>query len=115
MLNEKLLETKNFLKKISSTSPETAIVLGSGLSKICDSIEDSITVSYKDIPHLHSTTVQGHCGELIFGKLEKKDVLILSGRIHAYEGHDTNEVVFPIRALSQIGVKNLIDWYKKNY
>ena len=108
MLEQKLKETKDFLKTKFNFTAETAVVLGSGLGKITESINNSIKVPYKDIPHFFNTSVMGHTGELILGELEGKDVLFMSGRIHAYEGHSENEVAYPVRLLSQLGIKNLL-------
>ena len=108
MLEQKLKETKDFLKTKFNFTAETAVVLGSGLGKITDSIHNSIKVPYKDIPHFFNTSVMGHTGELIFGELEGKDVLFMSGRIHAYEGHSEDEVAYPVRLLSRLGIKNLL-------
>ena len=108
MLQEKLEDAKQFLENYLPTPCDTAIVLGSGLGKISEKIINPIRVPYKEIPHFFSTSVAGHSGELIHGTLNNTEVILLSGRIHAYEGHDLESVVFPVRLLKAYGVKNLI-------
>lgn len=87
--------------------PEIGIVLGSGLGIYVDQIEEKITIAYNDIPHFHRTSVEGHDGKLIFGKVKGKHVVALSGRLHAYEGYPMEDVVLPIRVMAMLGVKTL--------
>jgi purine-nucleoside phosphorylase len=108
MLEKKLKEAKEFIFKNFSQIPETAVVLGSGLGKITENLTEAISVQFDEIPHFFNPSVQGHSGKLIFGKLNEKAVFILSGRIHAYEGHSLDDVVFPVRLMRFIGVKNLL-------
>lgn len=97
-----------YLKERMKTVPETAVILGSGLGDFASAIEDRITVSYKDIPGFPVSTVPGHSGELIFGKVEGHDVAAMKGRIHYYEGVGIDAVVYPIKVLAELGIKNLI-------
>lgn len=94
--------------KLSQGTPEFAIVLGSGLSKLKDEIEPIEVINYKDIPDFPQTTVAGHHGSLIYGKLEGKLVLLMAGRFHYYEGYDMKTVTFPFRVFHLLGIKNLI-------
>ncbi len=106
---EKILQAANYVKeKIGDISPEFAIVLGSGLGKLKDEIELIETIDYKDIPNFPQTTVKGHTGQLLFGKLEGKYVLMMAGRFHYYEGYSMKEVTFPFRVFYLLGIKNLI-------
>lgn len=105
---EKIKSTATFLKTKTSVRPKTAVVLGSGLGNFASSIELSETFKYEDIPHFPTSTVEGHAGNLIFGKLHGKEIALLQGRFHFYEGYSMQEVVFPIRVLRQMGVEQLI-------
>jgi purine-nucleoside phosphorylase len=105
---EKIKETAAFLKNIIKDTPEFAIVLGSGLGKLKDEVEEIHTFDYTEIPNFPQTTVIGHGGKLIYGLLEGKKVLLMSGRFHYYEGYDMESVTFPIRVLHLLGIKNLI-------
>ncbi len=98
-----------FIKeKIGEKKPETAIVLGSGLGVLKEEIEDKIVLNYKDIPDFPISTVEGHAGELIIGKISGKEIIAMNGRFHYYEGYDIKQTVFPIRVFSLLGIKNII-------
>ena len=90
-----------------TTSPTTAIVLGTGLGKLANEITDATRISYKEIPNFPVSTVEGHSGNLIFGKLGDKDILAMEGRFHYYEGYTMQEVTFPIRVMYELGIKTL--------
>lgn len=99
----------DYLKsKFTEGTPSFAIVLGSGLSKLKDEINPIVTIPYKDIPDFPQTTVEGHSGELIYGRIEGKLVLLMAGRFHFYEGYSMKEVTFPFRVFHLLGIKNLI-------
>ena len=89
------------------THPETAIILGSGLGKLIDEITDKYEINYTDIPHFPVSTVEGHSGKLIFGKLGDKDIMAMQGRFHFYEGYSMKEVTFPVRVMRELGIKTL--------
>lgn len=101
-------QTADFIKNIIQDIPDFAIVLGSGLGKLQDEVEAIHVLEYKDIPNFPQTTVVGHGGKLIYGILEGKKVLMMSGRFHYYEGHSIETVTFPIRIFHLLGIKNLI-------
>lgn len=103
----KIQETATWLKNRMTTTPDTAIILGTGLGKLADEITDTICIPYKEIPNFPISTVEGHCGQLIFGKLGAKDIMAMEGRFHYYEGYSMQEVTFPIRVLHAIGVRQL--------
>jgi purine-nucleoside phosphorylase len=105
---EKIKETAAFIKNIIKDTPEFAIVLGSGLGKLKDEVEPIHTFDYTEIPNFPQTTVIGHGGKLIYGLLEGKKVLLMSGRFHYYEGYDMQMVTFPMRIFHLLGIKNLI-------
>lgn len=104
----RIKETANFIKNIIKETPDFAIVLGSGLGKLKDEVEAIHSLDYTEIPHFPQTTVTGHSGKLIFGTLEGKKVLMMSGRFHYYEGYDMETVVFPFRVFHLMRIKNLI-------
>lgn len=105
---EKLNKTVDYLKGQIDFTPEIAIILGSGLGKIADFIEDKIVISYEDIPNFPQTTVAGHDGKLIFGTLKNRKVVAMKGRFHYYEGNEMDAVVYPIRVFKRLGIENLI-------
>ena len=104
---EKIQETASWLKARMSTSPTTAIILGTGLGQLASEITDSYEFAYKDIPNFPVSTVEGHAGKLIFGKLGGKDIMAMEGRFHFYEGYNMKEVTFPIRVMYELGIKTL--------
>jgi purine-nucleoside phosphorylase len=102
-------KTAAWLKKVASGfRPDTAIIAGSGLGGALPRLEDRMSVSYKDIPGFPVTTVKGHAGELVFGRLGGRDVVMMKGRFHYYEGRPLSFIAFPIRVLGALGVKNLV-------
>ncbi|OOC43384.1 purine nucleoside phosphorylase [Thermosipho sp. 1074] len=105
---ERVNQAVAFLKEHIDSIPQIAIILGSGLHGIADSIENPKKFSYKDIPGFPISTAPGHKGELIFGKLNGKDVMLMNGRFHYYEGYDMKTVTFPIRVMQLLGVEVLI-------
>lgn len=105
---QKYKETADFLKNIIQETPDFAIVLGSGLGKLQHEVTPIHTFEYTDIPNFPQTTVVGHGGKLIYGILEGKKVLLMSGRFHYYEGHCMETVTFPFRVFHLLGIKNLI-------
>ena len=90
-----------------SYRPETGIILGTGLGHLADEITEKIEIPYEQIPHFPLSTVEGHSGKLIFGKLGGKEVLAMQGRFHYYEGYDMKQVTFPVRVFKAMGVKTL--------
>ena len=108
MKYEDILEAKEFIEKKINQIPQIAIILGSGLSPLAEQIKNSVTISYKDIPHFPVSTVKGHAGNLVIGELQGKFVMCMQGRFHYYEGYTMQEVTFPIRVMQLLGVKTLI-------
>ena len=103
----KIEKTAKFIGNIIVDTPDVAIVLGSGLGKLADNIENPITIPYSQIPHFKQSTAIGHKGNLIYGTLGTKKVLAMQGRFHYYEGYTMQEVTFPIRVFAQLGIKTL--------
>ena len=104
---ERIQETASWLKERMTTSPETAIILGTGLGQLASEITDSYAFPYQDIPNFPVSTVEGHAGKLIFGKLGGKDIMAMEGRFHYYEGYDMKQVTFPERVMYELGIKTL--------
>lgn len=107
-LMARLNEAADYIKGKSKYKPEVAIILGSGLGAIADKIEEAESYSYTDIPHFPVSTVQGHEGRLVIGKLQGKIVLAMQGRFHYYEGYDMKDVTFPVRVMKLLGIEKLI-------
>lgn len=104
---EKILQTAAWLKERMTTQPKTAIILGTGLGQLASEITDTYEFDYKDIPNFPVSTVEGHAGKLIFGKLGGKDILAMDGRFHYYEGYSMKEVTLPERVMYELGIKTL--------
>jgi len=104
---EKIQETAAYLKGKMHTSPETAIILGTGLGSLANEITEKYEIKYSDIPNFPISTVEGHSGKLIFGKLGNKDIMAMQGRFHYYEGYSMKEVTFPVRVMRELGIKTL--------
>ena len=94
-------------EKIQGRKPEVGIVLGSGLGKLADQIEDPIAIPYSELQGFPVSTAIGHKGNYIVGMLEGKCVVAMQGRIHYYEGYGMQEVVLPIRVMQELGIKYL--------
>jgi len=100
-------EAADFIAERINAEVETAIILGSGLGKLADEIENPIVIPYSEIPHFRRPTASGHKGNLIFGQLNGKNILAMQGRYHYYEGFTMKQVTFPIRVFSLLGIKRL--------
>lgn len=102
------LETAQWLRENLPTLPETAIILGTGLSDMAEAFPIQKKIPYTEIPGFVNSTAPSHKGNLILASLGSKSVIFLQGRFHYYEGHRMDQVVFPTRVLAALGVKNLI-------
>ncbi|MCK4879248.1 MAG: purine-nucleoside phosphorylase [Bacteroidales bacterium] len=101
-------EAVSYIREKIHEIPDTAIILGTGLGKMVDHLEVEHVVDYQSIPHFPVSTVEGHEGKLISGKLGEKRVLVMQGRFHYYEGYKMQEVIFPIRVMKLLGIKTLV-------
>lgn len=104
---EAIKQTTEYLKGRIDEIPNTAIILGTGLGELANEIDDKREISYEDIPNFPVSTVEGHSGKLIIGKLGGKDVLAMQGRFHYYEGYTMQQVTFPIRIFKALGIEYL--------
>jgi purine-nucleoside phosphorylase len=100
--------TVNFIHQRTSYKPEIAIILGSGLGPLADSITDPDIIPYTEIPNWPLSTVVGHSGRLVIGMLEGHTVMVMQGRAHFYEGYGMAVVTYPIRVMQRFGIKTLI-------
>ncbi|MBQ9280171.1 MAG: purine-nucleoside phosphorylase [Clostridia bacterium] len=102
-------EASRYISERISVSPKIGIILGSGLGKLADEVKSQREeISYADIPHFPKSTVEGHSGRIITGKIYDKEVIIMQGRFHYYEGYDLSDVTFPIVVFGLLGVSELI-------
>ena len=101
-------DTIKFIEeKIGTFRPEIAVILGSGLGELADEYSD-IAIPYSDIPHFIKSTVQGHKGRLVFACIGGKNVVMMQGRNHFYEGHTMQEITYPVKVMKKLGVKTVI-------
>lgn len=105
---QKIEATAKYILEKTRFNGKTAVILGSGLGNFADQIEAEHILNYIDIPNFPVSTVEGHSGQLIFGKFRGKSIVAMKGRFHYYEGYTMKEVTFPIRVFKQIGVENLL-------
>ena len=106
---EDYVKSANFIKgKMGDRNPKVAIILGSGLGVLSEEIKEKVVINYRDIPNFPVSTVEGHAGELIIGKLSGKEIIAMNGRFHYYEGYDLKETTFPERVFKLLGIETLI-------
>lgn len=105
---QRIQEAAAFIAKETNIKPQIGLILGSGLGVLADLIEQPIVVDYSRIPHFPVSTVEGHAGELVVGTIKGKQVLVMKGRFHAYEGYGAETVSFPVRVMKELGVEKLI-------
>ena len=98
----------DFILKQSKYKPEIGLILGSGLGSLADTIEDAEYYNYSDIPNFPTSTVEGHAGRLVIGKLGNKQVVAMQGRFHYYEGYTQQEITFPVRVMKALGVNTIV-------
>jgi purine-nucleoside phosphorylase len=106
--SDKLAEAHSYLVERVTVLPELGVILGSGLGAFADFVEEKVVIPYKDIPHFPISTVEGHAGQLVFGQVEGRKIVVMQGRFHFYEGYTMQEVTFPIRVMQVLGVTGLI-------
>ncbi|MBL4577316.1 MAG: purine-nucleoside phosphorylase [Flavobacteriales bacterium] len=104
---QKIKETVEYIQGKVELKPEVGIVLGTGLGGLVDEIEIEIALPYEDLPNFPVSTVEGHSGKLIFGKLGDKNIVAMQGRFHYYEGYTFQELAIPIRVMKFLGITHL--------
>ena len=107
-LYDKIQATASFIQQKTTTKPTVGIILGSGLGGLVDIIEKEASIPYSDIPNFPLSTVEGHSGKLIFGKIGGNAVVLMAGRFHYYEGYSMEEVTFPVRVMKALGVETVV-------
>ncbi len=107
-LFDKIAETASFISGQVNTQPRVGIILGSGLGGLIDIIDKEATIDYSSIPNFPVSTVKGHGGKLVFGKIGDTEVMLMAGRFHYYEGYNMQEVTFPVRVMKALGVEVLV-------
>ncbi len=105
---DQAVEAAEFLRGRGFGGAHVAVVLGSGLGAFADTLSERFEIGYADIPHWPASAVVGHAGQLVGGVLRGRHVLVLSGRVHYYEGHSLQTVTFPMRVLGRLGVPRVI-------
>lgn len=99
---------ESLMAKLGGRKPSIGLILGSGLGDLGDDVEDAVRIPYAELPHFPVSTVAGHAGQFVAGKLEGRDVIVMQGRFHYYEGYAMRQVVFPVYVMKQLGVATLV-------
>jgi len=107
-LFDRIQQTAEYIRTKVSGYPRVGIILGSGLGDLTKIIQQTAVISYSDIPHFPVSTVKGHGGELIFGRIGHTEVVLMSGRFHYYEGYSMDKITFPIRVMKALGADTLV-------
>src|SRR5665213_717229 len=97
-----------FVQGRTELRPRVAVVLGSGLGALADALDDRTSIDYREIPHFPVSTAIGHAGRLVVGTVQGVPVAVMQGRVHFYEGYSLSQVIFPMRVLSQLGIRAAI-------
>lgn len=106
---EKINEAASFIEqRLGIVKPVIGLVLGSGLGDMANQVEQPIAIDYSEVPHFPVSTVEGHEGRFVVGTLEGKQVIVMQGRFHYYEGYDMKKVVFPVYVMKAIGVQTVV-------
>lgn len=108
MTYENAQAAAEFIRSKFEHVPKAVIVLGSGLGAFADEIEDPVAIPYEKIPHFAVSTVEGHAGRLVLGKLKGVPIAVQQGRFHYYEGYSMEQVMFPMRTFGVMGINNVI-------
>lgn len=103
-LLHRMEEAKTYIQSRLSVQPQIGLILGSGLGELADDIPEAVRIPYESIPHFPVSTVEGHAGQLVTGRLHNKAVIAMQGRFHYYEGYSMQEVTFPVRVMKALGL-----------
>jgi purine-nucleoside phosphorylase len=98
----------DFLTSKWPTVPQIGMITGTGLGSLTDKMDVDFRIPYEEIPHFPSSTIEGHKGTLVCGKLVSKPVMAMEGRFHVYEGYTPEEITFPVRVMSKLGINSLL-------
>lgn len=105
---DKIMESVGYIKSKIDRNPKIAVILGSGLGDLVNEVKDLEDIPYEDIPNFLVSTVKGHEGKLVFGKINNVEVLLMQGRFHYYEGYTMKEVTYPIYVMKKMGIEKII-------
>lgn len=105
---DRVQETANWLSERMEQTPEVALILGSGLGDLADTMPDKVSIPYGEIPHFPTSSVEGHAGNLVLGTFSGKPVVFMQGRVHYYEGWSAEDVTFGVRVLGKLGIGKLL-------
>ena len=108
MRYEQVLESAAYIRSVTAQQPTLGIILGSGLGGLVDVITDKTVIPYSDIPHFPQSTVPGHAGNLVIGRIGSTTVAAMQGRFHYYEGFTMEQVTYPLYVMGQLGIRSLI-------
>lgn len=104
----KINEARDYIREKVNFVPEIGLILGSGLGVLGEEVENKIIIDYKDIPNFPVSTVEGHKSRFVFGTLNGKNVAVMQGRFHFYEGYTIRQTVFPVWVMKALGVKKMV-------
>lgn len=107
MLVDKIEEAVAAVRQRSDVVAHAGVILGSGLGRFADEVEESVSIRFEDIPHFPASTVSGHAGELVLGTFHGRGVAVMRGRVHYYEGYSMQEITFPVRVMRALGASLL--------
>ncbi len=105
---QQVTEASQHISSLIPGKPKIGIILGTGLGGLVEKIEWKKVIEYKTIPHFPVSTVESHAGRLIYGMLSDKEILVMQGRVHYYEGYSLAQVTFPVRVMKKLGIEILI-------
>ena len=105
---KKYIESAEYIKKQIGCVPDTALILGSGLGDYAAELRNTVIIPYKDIPNFPVSTVVFHKGELVCGEIHGKNILVMNGRFHYYEGYEMRQTAYPIGVFKLLGIKKII-------
>ncbi|TWJ38779.1 Purine nucleoside phosphorylase 1 [Bacillus paralicheniformis] len=107
-MKQMIANAADYIKSKTEIKPAVGLILGSGLGVLADEIKDAVRIKYEDIPDFPVSTVEGHAGQLVIGRLENVQVVAMQGRFHFYEGYSMDKVTFPVRVMKELGIETLI-------
>jgi len=105
---EQIDQVTHSVRSKVTVSPRVGLILGSGLNDLAASVQGAVTIPYKELPYWPISTVEGHVGQLVVGKLEGQNVLVMQGRVHFYEGYSMGQVTLPVRVMQRLGLEIMI-------
>lgn len=107
-LQSRMDEARAAIAARGGVAPEVGLILGSGLGDLAERIEEAVRIPYGEIPHFPVSTVEGHAGRLVIGRLGGRQVAAMQGRVHYYEGYSMQQITFPVRVMKALGCRTLV-------